>query len=98
MVHNWATAIDKRLVNGVVLLDLHKALDLVNHRVLLKQIGHVWMFTNGLCCSRANNRRYFGTTVFFIVFMNDMPMYTRTISTVDMCADDSTFEISNWYD
>jgi len=27
---------------------------------------------------------------FFIVFMNDMPMSTRTISNVDMYADDST--------
>ena len=32
--HQWASAIDKGLVNGVVLLDLRKAFDLVNHTIL----------------------------------------------------------------
>ena len=52
--------------------------------------------------------------LFFIVFLNDMPISTRTISNVDMYADDSTIsacgknvqeielndlqEISNWCD
>ena len=34
MVHKWASAIDKGLVNGVVLLDLHKAFDLVNQTIV----------------------------------------------------------------
>ena len=39
MVHKWATAIDKGLVNGVVLLDLRKAFDLVNQTVLLEKLS-----------------------------------------------------------
>ena len=33
MVHNFASAIYKGLMNGVVVLDLRKAFDLVNHTV-----------------------------------------------------------------
>ena len=35
MVHKWASAIDKGLVNDVVLLDLREAFDLGNHTSLL---------------------------------------------------------------
>ena len=112
MVHKWASAIDKGFLNGVVLLDLRKAFDLVNHTILLNKL-----FIYG--CSQQSMRWFSSylserkqfvlfkgrqselseiTTgvpqgsilgpLFFIVFMNDMPMSTRTINNVDMYADD----------
>ena len=33
MVCKWALAIDRGLLNGIVLLDLRKAFDLVNHEI-----------------------------------------------------------------
>ena len=45
---------------------------------------------NSLFCSRANNRSSILGPLFFIVFMNEMLMSTRTICNVDMHADDST--------
>ena len=39
MVHTWASAIDKGLVNGVVLLNLRKAFNLVNRTILLDKLS-----------------------------------------------------------
>ena len=38
MVHKWASAIDRGLLNGIVLLDLWKAFDLVNYEILLEKL------------------------------------------------------------
>ena len=114
MVHKWALAIDKGLVNGVVLLDLHKGSDLVNHTILLVKLAiygcsqqSVRWFSSYLLQrkqfvlfkGKQSEQSEIITGVpqgsilgplFFIVFMNDMPMTTRTITNVDMYADDST--------
>ncbi len=37
IVNKWAKAIDD-LLNGVVLLDLRKAFDLIDHQILLKKL------------------------------------------------------------
>ena len=37
-VHKWALAIDRGLLNGIVLLDLREAFDLVNHEILLEKL------------------------------------------------------------
>ena len=39
VVHKWATAIEKGLVNNVVLLDLRKGFDLVKHTILLERLA-----------------------------------------------------------
>ena len=39
MMRKWASAIDKGLVNGVVLLDLRKVFDLVNHTNVLDTLA-----------------------------------------------------------
>ena len=120
MVHKWASAIDKGLVNGVVMLDLRKAFDLVKHTILLDKLSiygctQQWMrwfssylserkqfvlfkgkqsqlseITTGVLPSP---RGSILGTLFFIDFMNDMPMSTRTINNVDMYADDSTISV-----
>ena len=38
MVDKWAKAINDGYVNGVVLLDLRKAFDLIDHNMLLKKL------------------------------------------------------------
>ena len=117
MVHMWALAIDKGLVNGVVMLDLRKAFDLVNHTILLDKLSiygcsQQWMrwFSSYLSerkqfvlfKGKQSEQSEITTGVprgsilgplFFIVFMNDRPMSTRTINNVDMYADDSTTSV-----
>ena len=117
MVHKWASAIDKGLVNGVVLLDLRKAFDLVNHTILLDKLSVYGCSQQSMrwLSSYLPERKQFVlfkgkqsglseiTTgvpqgsilgqLFFILFMNDMPMSTRTINNVDMYADDSTIGV-----
>ena len=114
MVHKWIQAIDKRFLNGVVLLDLRKAFNLVNHTVLLEKLAIYG------CSEQA--MRWFSSyllehqqivqlkdtlsipseaitdvpqgsilgPLFFIVFMNDLPLNTTTNVNVNMYADDST--------
>ncbi len=38
IVNKWAKAIEDDLLNGVVLLDLRKAFDLIDHQILLKKL------------------------------------------------------------
>ena len=114
MVHKWASAIDKGLVNGVVLLDLRKAFDLMKHTILLDKSAIYGCSQQPMrwFSSYLSERKQFvlfkgkqseqseistGVTqgsilgpLFIIVFMNGMPMSTRTISNVDMYDDDST--------
>ncbi len=39
IVNKWTKAIDDDLLNGVVLLDLRKAFDLIDHKILLKKLN-----------------------------------------------------------
>ena len=39
MVHMWTSNINANLINGVVLLDLRKAFDLVNHEALIRKLS-----------------------------------------------------------
>jgi len=69
VLHKWATAIDKGLVNVVVLLELRKAFDIVKHTVLLEKLAgyfiacYVVMFSVWLChtCSYRVNSTTSGT-------------------------------------
>jgi len=38
MTNEWCCNIDKGMVNGVLFLDLKKALDTVDHEILLKKL------------------------------------------------------------
>ena len=118
MVHKWALAIDRGLLNGIVLLDLRKAFDLVNHEILLEKLeiygcsaGSMTWFASYLT-GRKQMVSFRGhlsdietVTVcvpqgsilgplFFIIFMNDMPLNTGSHDPVDMYADDSTVSAS----
>ena len=114
MVHEWAAAIEKGLMNGIVLLGLRKAFNLVNHTILLDKLAiygcsqqSMRWFSSYLserkqfvlCKGKQSEQSEITTGVpqgsilgpmFFIVFTNDMPMSKRTISNMDMYADDST--------
>jgi ribonuclease P/MRP protein subunit RPP40 len=109
----WLTAIDNDLLNGVVLLDLRKAFDLINHDILLQKLQlykcseNTMKFFSSYLTDRNQCTTFKGklseklpiTTgvpqgsilgpLFFILFINDLPM-SITESETDMYADDSS--------
>ena len=80
LARQWTTAIDKRLVNGVVLLDLRKDFDLVNHTVLLEKFA-VYGCTQ-------QSMRWFSLHLFTV--HERQAHVHKNKSNVDMYADDST--------
>ena len=118
MVHKWASAIDQGLLNGIVLLDLRKAFDLVNYEILLEKLeihgcsaGSLTWFASYLTgrkqmVSFQGHLSNIATVtvgapqgsilgpLFFIIFMNDMPLNTGSHDPVDLYTDDSTVSTS----
>ena len=88
----------------MVLLDLRKAFDLVNHTVLLEKLAIYGCSEQAYAMVLSEHQQIvqfkdilsnppkvsIPGPLFFIVFMNDMPLNTTTNVTVDMYADDST--------
>jgi hypothetical protein len=117
LTNKWAESIDNGLLNGVVLLDLQKAFDLIDHKLLLAKLKlykcspQSMKWFESYLDGRAQCTSLNGCTsqrlpvsvgvpqgsilgpLFFIVFINDLPLYLPH-SNIDMYADDSSITSS----
>ena len=110
---------DKRLLNGLLLVDLKKAFDLVDHQVLLFKLesygcsqSTVGWFSSYL--SNRSQRTFFKGALsephsmslgvpqgsilgplFFLLFINDLPLYVSKGIELTMFADDTTALVSS---
>ena len=62
MIDKWSSAMDNSVVNGVVLLDLYKAFDPIDYKLLIKKLK---MYR---CSNHAIN--------WFISYINDRTQFT----------------------
>jgi len=62
IIDDWLTAIDKNLVSGSLFLDLFKAFDLVNHKLLIDKL-HLYNIDTPWFSSYLQN--HFQQTYFF---------------------------------
>ena len=64
MIDKWAKAINEGYMNGVVLLDLRKAFDLIDHSILLQKLRMYKCSTNSVnWLSSYLQNRYQSTSV-----------------------------------
>ena len=55
MTEKWKRALDENMKVGAIFMDLSKAFDTLNHRLLLAKLK-VWSSTN---CSKTNGKLYY---------------------------------------
>ncbi len=85
---------DRGDITGLVLLDLRKAFDMVNHDILLqKRIIYRQTMSEDMRVTSGGTPGLHLEPLLFIIFMNDLPLEGENCN-LDMNADDSTLEAS----